>query len=32
MRKPQYPLKVGIYVQTMFREYEHFIGHIVDTT
>lgn len=31
MRQPQHPLKFGIYMQTSMREYEHFVGHVVDT-
>ena len=30
MIKPQYPVKFGVYIQTSLKEYEHFVGHIVD--
>ena len=31
MRRPAYPVKFGIYLMTNLREYEHFVGHILDT-
>lgn len=30
MIKPKYPVKFGVYIQTNLKEYEHFVGHIVD--
>ena len=32
MEKPKHPCKFGVYIQTNLKEYEHFVGHIVDTT
>ena len=31
MRPPVYPCKLGVHVNTSIREFEHFIGHLVDT-
>ena len=31
MRPPANPCKLGIYLQTNLSEYEHFIGHLLDT-
>jgi len=31
MRRPTHPMKLGVYIQTSLREYEHFVAHIVDT-
>jgi hypothetical protein len=31
MRRPIYPCKFGIYMQTNLKEYEHYVGHILDT-
>jgi hypothetical protein len=30
MIKPKYPVKFGVFIQTNLKEYEHFVGHIVD--
>ena len=32
MRRPQHPVKLGVYLETSLKEYEHFVAHIVDTT
>ena len=32
MEKPQYPCKFGAHIQTSLKEYEHYAGHLVDTT
>ena len=31
MRRPQHPVKLGVYIETSLKEYEHFVAHIVDT-
>ena len=31
MRKPRYPCKFGVHLNTAIREFEHFVGHLVDT-
>lgn len=31
MRRPAYPCKFGVHVNTAIKEYEHFVGHLVDT-
>lgn len=31
MLRPNHPIKFGVYIQTSLKEYEHFVGHIVDT-
>ena len=31
MRQPCYPCKFGVHINTAISEYEHFIGHLVDT-
>ena len=30
MEKPQYPCKFGAHLQTNLKEYEHYVGHLVD--
>ena len=30
MIKPKYLVKFGVYIQTNLKEFEHFVGHIVD--
>jgi len=31
MKKPVYPCKFGVYLETNFSEYEHFVGYLLDT-
>lgn len=31
MRPPSVPCKFGVYINTAINEYEHFVGHLVDT-
>ena len=31
MRKPQFPCKFGAHINTGISEYEHYVGHLVDT-
>ena len=30
MEKPSYPIKFGAHLQTNLKEYEHYVGHLVD--
>ncbi|CDW79505.1 UNKNOWN [Stylonychia lemnae] len=30
MRPPSHPAKLGLYINVSFREYEHYIGHLLD--
>jgi hypothetical protein len=32
MMQPSYPVKFGAYIETSLKEYEHFVGHLVDTS
>lgn len=32
MRKPAYPCKFGVHINTAIKEYEHFVGHLLDTS
>jgi hypothetical protein len=32
MMQPTFPVKFGCWLETNLKEYEHFVGHIVDTT
>ena len=31
MRPPAVPCKVGVHINTSIKEYEHFVGNLVDT-
>ena len=31
MRRPNFPCKFGIHINTSLKEYEHFVGHLLDT-
>lgn len=30
MEQPTYPVKFGVYLESNLKEYEHFVGHILD--
>jgi hypothetical protein len=30
MRQPEYPCKLGVFLSTNLKEYEHFVAHLVD--
>jgi hypothetical protein len=32
MKPPMYPAKLGMFLAVSIREYEHFVGHLLDNT
>ena len=32
MKPPMHPCKLGLHIEVNFKEYEHYVGHLLDNT